>query len=168
MSGNVDTRLRKLAEEPFDAIVLARAGLERLGREEAVGAVLDPARFVPAPGQGILALEGRANDEPVRERVRAISDPAAFASLHAERALASGLHASCNTPLGAYAVSEPRGLRLSAWIGLPDGSAWISDELLGERSEPDALGAAVAARLASAGGGELLARAEEMAGVGGG
>jgi hydroxymethylbilane synthase len=163
--GNVDTRLRKLAEEPFDAIVLARAGLERLGREDAVGAVLDPARFVPAPGQGILALEGRAGDGDTRERVRAITDLATFACLHAERALASGLHASCNTPIGAHAVSEPNGLRLSAWIGLPDGSAWAADELVGDSSEPRALGAAVAERLAAAGGGALLRTAEEMAGV---
>ncbi|HEY4427414.1 MAG TPA: hydroxymethylbilane synthase [Solirubrobacteraceae bacterium] len=169
--GNVDTRLRKLADGGADlqAIVLARAGLERLGLGAQVGAVLDTGRFVPAPGQGIIALEGRAGDHTVREAVHAITDPPAFASLLAERALAVDLEASCHTPLGAHA--QPRdsgGLLLRAWIGLPDGSAWIADELLGELAAPAQLGRAVAARMRAAGGVELLRGAEEMAGVGGG
>jgi hydroxymethylbilane synthase len=165
--GNVDTRLAKLASEPFDAIVLARAGLERLGREDAIGAVLDPARFVPAPGQGILALEGRSGDEQASERVRTITDTVTFACLHAERAFARAVNATCNTPVGAHAVSGEDGLRLSAWIGLPDGSAWVGDELSGDLAHPEALGAAVGERMVAAGAGELLLRAEEMAGVAG-
>jgi hydroxymethylbilane synthase len=165
--GNVDTRLRLLDEGDFAAVVLARAGLERLGREDAVGEVLDAERFVPAPGQGILALEGRAGDGTVRERVQAISDPETFACLRAERALAAAVQASCNTPIGAHAQVGPGRLRLSAWVGLPDGSAWVSDRLDGEPGSPEALGAAVAERLKAAGAGELLLAAEEMAGVGG-
>lgn len=172
--GNVDTRLRKLAEasaredsdERLDAIVLARAGLERLGRAAEAGGTLAPERFVPAPGQGALALEGRAADERVREAVAAITDAETFACLLAERALAHELGASCHTPLGAYAVPAGCGcLHLRAWVGLPDGSAWTADELLGGFYDPRALGARVAERLDAAGAGELLREAEAMAGA---
>src|SRR5580704_6339709 len=161
--GNVDTRLRKLREGDFDALVLARAGLARLGREAEVDAVLDPARFVPAPGQGTLALEGRAEDKRTREAVQAITDAKTFACLQAERAVAHALGASCHTPLGAHAVDYGCGcLHLRAWVGLPDGSAWVSDELLGGFYDPDALGRRVAERLRSAGADDLLSHAEEL------
>jgi len=169
MRGNVDTRLGKLERGGLDGIVLARAGLQRLGRDDAAGAVLDPARFVPAPGQGTLALQARADDSRVRAAVAAISDAETFACLLAERALAGALQASCHTPLGAWATPAGCGcLQLRAWVGLPDGSAWISDELLGGFYDPEALGRDVAARLDLAGAGELLKRAEEMAPVGNG
>jgi hydroxymethylbilane synthase len=164
VGGNVDTRLRRVdEEEDLDAIVLAHAGLLRLGREREVGAVLDPARFVPAPGQGVLALEGRRGDSAVEEAVRAITDADAFACLQAERALAHELDASCHTPLGAYAVPAGCGcLNLRAWVGLPDGSEWCSDELLGGFYDPEALGRRVAERMKAAGAAELLRRAEEL------
>jgi hydroxymethylbilane synthase len=164
--GNVDTRLRKLGDpqERLDAIVLARAGLQRLGRDADAGGTLDAERFVPAPGQGVLALEGRADDARTRDAVAAITDDDTFACLLAERALARELGASCNTPLGAHAVpTGGDGLRLRAWVGLPDGSAWASDELLGSILDPEALGREMAQRLTAAGGTELLRRAEEMA-----
>jgi hydroxymethylbilane synthase len=168
LRGNVDTRLGKLAdhEQGVDAIVLARAGLQRLERESEIGGILDPERFVPAPGQGTLALEGRADDERVVEAVKAITDAGAFACLLAERALARELNASCHTPLGAHAVPAGCGcLSLRAWVGLPDGSAWASDELIGGFYDPEALGKRVAERMVAAGAGELLRRAEEMASV---
>jgi hydroxymethylbilane synthase len=165
IGGNVDTRLRRLGEEEdLDAIVLAHAGLLRLGREAEIGAVLDLVRFVPAPGQGALALEGRTGDARVEEAVAAITDADAFACLRAERALAGALDASCHTPLGAHATPAGCGcLNLRAWVGLPDGSAWVSDELLGGFYDPDALGQRLAERMLTAGAGELLRRAEEMA-----
>lgn len=164
MHGNVDTRLRKLEDGEFDAIVLAHAGLARLGREQALGAVLDAKRFVPAPGQGTLALEGRADDTTVREAAARISDADTMACLLAERALARALNASCDTPLGALARTEgAEELLLRAWIGLPDGSAWIEDELSGTVSEPEALALALAARLELAGARALLDAAQEAA-----
>ncbi len=166
LRGNVDTRLRKLAEreQGVGAIVLARAGLQRLDREADVGGVLDPAQFVPAPGQGTLALEGRADNARVAAAVQAITDADAFACLLAERALARQLDASCHTPLGAYAVPAGCGcLNLRAWVGLPDGSAWLSDELIGGFYDPEELGRRVAKRMVAAGAGEMLKRAEEMA-----
>jgi hydroxymethylbilane synthase len=166
LRGNVDTRLRKLGEasEGLDAIVLARAGLQRLGREPELGGILDAQRFVPAPGQGVIALEGREDDARTREAVRAIADGDAVACLLAERALARELGASCHTPLGAHAAPAGCGcLLLRAWVGLPDGSAWVSDELLGGFYDAEPLGRRVAERLLAAGAGEMLRRAEEMA-----
>jgi hydroxymethylbilane synthase len=158
------TVARELGEDRLDAIMLAHAGLQRLGREHEIGALLDPARFVPAPGQGVLALEGRAEDGRVEEAVRAITDADTFACLRAERAMASELGASCHTPLGAYATPAGCGcLLLRAWVGLPDGSEWTSDELLGGFYDPEALGRRVAERMKAAGAEKLLHRAEEMA-----
>jgi hydroxymethylbilane synthase len=168
LGGNVDTRLSKLAEGELDAIVLARAGLQRLGREGELGAVLDPERFVPAPGQGMLALQARAGDERVAAQLQAIIDPDASACLRAERALANELGAGCHTPLGAHARCCGDGaLELRGWVGLPDGSAWIADRLRGEEAAPESLGARVAERMRSAGAAELLARSEEMAALAG-
>ncbi|HEY2767835.1 MAG TPA: hydroxymethylbilane synthase [Solirubrobacteraceae bacterium] len=164
VSGNVDTRLRKLAEGDLDGVVLARAGLQRLGREAEVTVMLDPERFVPSPGQGTLALQGRADDAQTRSVAEAITHERTYACLRAERALAVALGASCNTPLGAHAVDAGCGcLHLRAWIGLPDGSQWIADELLGGFYEPEQLGRRMAERLQSVGVEELLRSAEEMA-----
>ncbi|HXW58061.1 MAG TPA: hydroxymethylbilane synthase [Solirubrobacteraceae bacterium] len=167
LSGNVDTRLRRLSvtgrdgdgEDVLDAIVLARAGLQRLGREDAIGASLDPATFVPAPGQGVLALQARGEDERARAAAHAITDADAFACLLAERALVRALGASCHTPLGAHARPAGCGcLHMRAWVGLPDGSAWVADELLGGFYDPAELGRDVARRMDASGAGELLAR----------
>jgi hydroxymethylbilane synthase len=166
MRGNVDTRLRKLDSREggeLDAIVLARAALQRLQREHEAGAVLDPASFVPAPGQGTLALQGRADDARAREAAAAICDQDTLACLLAERALARGLEASCHTPLGAHATIASDGrVRLRAWLGLPDGSQWLLDEQDGERGEPETLAHEVATRLMLAGAAEILRGAEQM------
>jgi hydroxymethylbilane synthase len=177
LRGNVDTRMRKLAHEVtsgdgttkedsgrgrFDAIVLASAGLHRLGRERDIGCTLDATRFVPAPGQGALALQGRAGDTTVRAAVEGILDRDATACLTAERTLAQALDASCNTPLGAHATTTGRDLLLRAWVGLPDGSEWVSDELLGDFHQPVELGRRMAERMEAVGARDLLRRAEEM------
>jgi hydroxymethylbilane synthase len=153
--GNVDTRLRKLAAGECDALVLALAGLQRLGRSEEALGVLD--ELVPAAGQGALAIEGRA-DGVVGDALARVHDPGAAACVLAERELTRVLDASCNTPVGAYARLVERGeVELSAWVGLPDGSAWVSDRL---RGPADGLGAEVAERMLAAGAGELLRAAE--------
>ncbi len=151
LHGNVDTRLRRLGAGDFEAIVVAMAGLDRLGR--AGGTALD--ELVPAPGQGTLALEARVGDEAARAAVEPVRDAAAEASLAAERSLVAALGAGCHTPLGAQAQACPGGLRLRAFVGLPDGSAWIRDELVG--ADPRAVGRALAARLLAVGAGEMLA-----------
>jgi hydroxymethylbilane synthase len=158
--GNVDTRLRKLAEGEFDALVLATAGLERLGRTDA-GVPVAMDLLTPAPGQGCLALEARADDERVREAAAAITDREALTALTAERALVAALEATCDTPVAAYAepLAGADGLLVSAFAGLPDGSSWVRDWLAGDAGDPSALGRAVAERMLLAGAGELLAAA---------
>jgi len=153
MRGNVDTRLRKLAEGEWDAIVLARAGLARLGRLDAAGGDLD---WVPAPGQGALIVEGRMGDA----RLAGLNSPPARVAVEAERALVRELGATCHTPLGAHAVLDRGELVLRAWLGLPDGSAWLADEARGEPIAPERLGRAVGQRMRAAGADELLAQAE--------
>jgi hydroxymethylbilane synthase len=158
--GNVDTRLRKLSEGQFDAIVLALAGLQRLGRADEAGGVLP--ELVPAAGQGALAIEACSGAIPA-DLLAALSDPDATACVTAERELVDALDASCNTPVGAYARPLDDGvLELVAWVGLPDGSEWVSDRQTGDGS---GLGRAVARRLLDAGAGELLRRAEREAAV---
>lgn len=156
LRGNVDTRLARLREGGFDAIVLAMAGLERLGRGGEAGGALD--EIVPAAGQGTLALEARADDEDARAAGSRISDPRAVLCLSAERALVQALEADCHTPVGAHAVVADEGvLHLRAFVGRPDGSAWLRDELSGP--EPVGLGAEVGRRLRLAGADEVLGRA---------
>jgi len=147
--GNVDTRLRKLDAGEVDAVVLAAAGLDRLGVERP-GETLP---FVPAPGQGTLAIEARADDESVRGALAVVHDPVTFAALAAERAAVRVLAATCHTPVGIHAHDGT----IRGFVGLPDGSAWVADELAGEDGE------ALARRMIAAGAGELLARAEAMA-----
>jgi hydroxymethylbilane synthase len=155
LRGNVDTRLRKLAAGEVDALILAAAGLERLGRADAVGGVI--AEFVPAAGQGALALEARAG-AIAAERLAAVSDPEATACVTAERVVVHALGATCNTPVGAHARARDDGrLTLTAWVGMPDGSAWLCDEVT---AGPAEVGMACAERMLAAGAAELLRRAE--------
>ena len=161
--GNVDSRLRRLAEGECDALVLARAGLERLGRADE-GAPLGTDEMVPAPGQGALALETRSGDGRAQAAVAPLGDRAALACLRAERALSAALGATCRTPLGAHAHASGDGLlALHAFVGLPDGSEWARDALQGDADDPEALGRAVAERLLAAGAGDLLRVAEQTA-----
>ena len=153
LRGNVDTRLRRLADGDFDVIVIAYAGLERLGRADE-GVPLD--ELVPAAGQGCLALEARAGDEPTRQWATKLSDSGSNVAQLAERALVRALDADCHTPVGAHATPVDGGLRLRAFVGRPDGSAWLTDELEGPDAEP--LGEAVAQRLLAAGAAEVLGR----------
>jgi hydroxymethylbilane synthase len=162
LRGNVDTRLARLQGGEVNAIVLARAGLQRLEREDAAGAVLDAAQFVPAPGQGTLALQARSDDDQMRDALTAIGSADSLACLTAERAVASALGASCDTPLGAHATIHGGDLRLRAWVGLPDGSTWVADELQGGVADATKLGQEVAARLQHVGASEILRRAGEM------
>jgi len=150
LRGNVDTRLRKLAEDQCDALALALAGLRRLGLE--ADGILE--ELVPAAGQGALAIEARRG----APRLPQLVDPDATACVTAERELVRALGASCNTPVGAHARPIGAGrLELRAWVGLPDGSAWVGDRLSGPAA---GLGTAVAQRLVSVGAGELLEQAQ--------
>ncbi|MFL5865271.1 MAG: hydroxymethylbilane synthase [Solirubrobacteraceae bacterium] len=158
LRGNVDTRLRKLAAGQVDAIVLAAAGLERLGRGGEAGGLLE--EFVPAAGQGALALEARAG-AIAPEHLTAVSDARATACVTAERALVHALGASCHTPVGAHARELEDGrLTVTGWVGLPDGSAWLRDEITGDAGT---VGRRCAERMLAAGAADLLRSAEAEA-----
>jgi hydroxymethylbilane synthase len=152
LHGNLDTRLSRLHSGDFDAIVVARAGLERLGRDG--GAALDD--LVPAAGQGTLTLEGRHGDQRVLDAVAALRHPETEAALLAERACVHALGAGCHTPVGVHAQVRAGGeISLRAFVGRADGSEWVRDECNGR--DPVALGRAVAGRLLSVGAATMLA-----------
>jgi hydroxymethylbilane synthase len=163
LRGNVDTRLKKLADGEADGIVLAVAGLARLGRESEIAFRFDLAELTPAPGQGCLALEGRAGDAQAAAAAGRISDRAALVELTAERAAVGRLEASCETPVGVCARFEGSELVLQGFAGLPDGSEWVRDRVAGDPEQPAALGEALAERMTAAGAGEILARAAREA-----
>jgi hydroxymethylbilane synthase len=156
LHGNVDTRLRRLDEGGIDAIVLAVAGLRRLGRAEEIGFPLPTAEMTPAAGQGSLLLQVRDGDEAALAAVEPVTDAPALRELTAERAVVALLRATCNSPMGVRGEVEAGSgrMRLEAFVGLPDGGEWIRDELEGDSAEPTLLGA---------GARELLDRAEAMA-----
>ncbi len=150
LRGNVPTRLAKLDAGECDALLLAAAGLRRLGLADRVGALLDPAVFVPAPGQGIIAVEGRKLPD-------AIVDADAQRALSLERAVVEALGATCDTPVGCHFD----GTALHAFAGMPDGSAWLRDSVVASE-DPAGL---LVQRLESMGARDLLARAAEGGGV---
>ena len=165
--GNVDTRLRRLADGDFDALVLAQAGLDRLGRGSE-GQPLDPGAVVPAAGQGCLAVQLRDADEAANPAAFALTDFTTDALLREERNVVRLLRATCNTPIGVHAAgSEEGSLKLTAFLGLPDGSRWIRHEL--EMPFLDAtslISFNMAEDLRRAGADELLAEAERLLAAG--
>jgi len=163
LHGNVDTRLRKLEEGELDAIVLAAAGLRRLGREAEIAFPIPVERMVPAAGQGALALQVRAEDEATIESATTINDLRAMRELTAERTVVALLEATCASPLGVHARCEDGRIFIDAFVGLPDGSEWLRDRLEAPAEEPALAGAELAQRLLGAGAREILDRAEEMA-----
>ncbi len=162
LRGNVDTRLRKRAAGEADVLVLAAAGLDRLGRRDAAGGVLHGGLFVPAAGQGVIAVQARPGSASAAAAMTA-SHERTMASLRAERAAARELFASCHTPVGIHADVVAEGLRLRGFVGLPDGSAWLSDELVAAGADPGSAGVELARRMLAAGAAELLRDAEAMA-----
>ena len=154
LRGNVDTRLRRLREGRFDAILLAMAGLARLGRAEEVTEALDPRRFVPAPGQGAIALECREDDQVLRDAIGPLHHAATARAVAAERAFLAAFGGGCNVPLGAHAFASGSGLELVAFVAAPDGRAMLRAERHG--GDPLALGGAVADELLAQGARALI------------
>jgi uroporphyrinogen III methyltransferase/synthase len=149
---SIDTRLEKLRGGEFDGLILAAAGLHRLDRAAEISFALDYDEMLPAPGQGVIAIEAMGSKIRPITVAESIADRGVLGTLSAERALASALGASCNTPLGATATLEHGGrMRLRAFCGLWDGSDWLRDELEADASVPEDLGSALAERMKSAG-----------------
>ena len=163
LHGNVDTRLQKLSEGEFDGVVLAAAGLRRLGREAEIAFSFELTELTPAAGQGSLALEARRGDSSAAEQAALISDHDALVELTAERAAVAALDATCHTPVGICARLEADQLAMLGFCGLPDGSEWVRDRVAGDPEQPAELGRALAERMLAAGAGELLERSEALA-----
>jgi hydroxymethylbilane synthase len=152
--GNVDTRLRKLHSGACDAVILAFAGLLRLGRKDQATEILDPEIVLPAPGQGAIALECRASDKAITESVRPLDDPLTASAVAAEREFLSNLGGNCNLPLGALAERTGASWRLRALVASIDGRTMLKGERIG--TEPRSLGKDLAKDLLSRGADRLL------------
>lgn len=158
LRGNVGTRLRKLDEGRHDAILLACAGLMRLGLAERIRERLDPETFVPAIGQGIVGIECRRADFRTIDLLEPLHDPASGLRLAAERAFNARLGGACQAPVAGHATRLPDGrLRLVGLVGTPDGGTLLRDELTGAPEGAAALGEELAQRLLDAGAGAILA-----------
>lgn len=154
LRGNVDTRLKRLREGRFEAILLAMAGLVRLGRAGEATEALDPRRFVPAPGQGAIALECRDDDAVVRDAVATLHHAATERAVAAERAFLAELGGDCNLPLGAHAFASGAALELVGFVASQDGRSLLRGERRGE--EPEGLGRALAEELQAKGASSLM------------
>jgi hydroxymethylbilane synthase len=156
LRGNVDTRVRKLREGQYDAIVLAAAGLIRLGRAHEISEFLRPSMCLPDAGQGTLGVQVRSDDGEVLELVSRIDDPAIRATALAERALLEAFGGGCKVPVAAYGRVEADGLHLEGLVALPDGTTSFRAELVGSVDEPVQLGRRLWARLVRDGAASLL------------
>jgi hydroxymethylbilane synthase len=156
--GNVATRLRKLTDGDAHAMVMAAAGLNRLGIQGQISERLDPLDFIPACGQGALAIEIRKNDTETDSYVRTLDDSAARATVTAERTVLAILEGGCQVPVGAYARIQDNQLHLKAMIADLDGKGYITAEKSGLSAQPEMLGRQVAQSLLEQGGKKILDR----------
>jgi hydroxymethylbilane synthase len=154
--GNVDTRLAKLARGEADALIMARAGLERLGLERAISEILDVQSFVPAVGQGIVGLTCRDGDAATLRALQGIGDPEAWVEALAERTLLHHLHGGCNAPIGGHARAVENALVLHARVLSVDGTTSLEDSLTGTVDEAAEIGRRLAERLALRGAKQLI------------
>ncbi|MBB3677986.1 hydroxymethylbilane synthase [Modestobacter versicolor] len=160
--GNIDTRMGKVTSGELDAVVLARAGLSRIGRMSVVTEVLDPIQVLPAPAQGALAVECRSDDTRVVELLAALDDPAARACVAAERAVLAALEAGCSAPVAAHAeLTEAEDGSAELWLRASvtaiDGSDSVRDSISGPAAEAESLGRRLAAELLDRGAAALVA-----------
>ena len=156
LRGNVNTRLAKLDAGDYDAIILAAAGLKRLGFADRIRDMIEPDVALPAIGQGILAVEHLASRDDLRKLLAPFRDAGADAAARAERALGLVAEGSCEVPVGALARVTGQALRLEAFIGLPDGSRVVRDHAIGQVPDAESIGRALGERLLAAGGREIL------------
>jgi len=154
--GNVDTRLRKLDGGEYDALVLAAAGMRRLGFGDRISAALSPAHCVPAPGQGIIAIEIRSDNDRCREAVGRVHDRSAGLALEAERSVVAALGGGCQLPLGALCTARADTLDLLAVVCSPDSGRVLRARHTGRADEPAAVGQLVAEQLAGQGAADIL------------
>lgn len=157
LRGNVDTRLRKLDEGLYDAIILAAAGLERLGHGDRITALIPPDVCLPAVGQGALAIEARTADDEVRSMLEFLNDLPTKQSTDAERAFLGLLEGGCQVPIGVHADVAGEQIKIEATIAALDGSTVLRDAITGKAEDAVALGQQLGKKMLAAGGQEILA-----------
>ncbi|MDX1381656.1 MAG: hydroxymethylbilane synthase [Xanthomonadales bacterium] len=163
LRGNVNTRIRKLDEGEYDAIVLACAGLERLGMQDRITEVLAPPRWLPAGTQGTIGVQRRADDEGAAGLLAALNDADAALCTRAERKVSTALQGSCQVPLAVFAEQRDGVLRVHGLVGMPDGSRVVRAAAAGPVADADGLAGAVAAELLSQGAGDIIAALNQTA-----
>ena len=156
LRGNVETRLKKAQQGEYDAIILAVAGLKRLGLEKYITEIFSTDFFIPAIGQGIIGIECRENDENTKRLIASLNDEMTYRCLSAERAVNQTLNGNCFTPLGAFAEIKNDELLLSAMVGTPDGSTLIKEQCIDNTLSPAELGYALAETLLLQGADKVL------------
>ena len=159
--GNVRTRLQKLDTNEFDAILLARAGLQRLDLADKISFIFDPAVFIPAPAQGALGIQTRADDVETNEIIAAIDDENARTTTAAERKILTTMHCGCHAPVGAYAQINSGEINIRAFISDLEGNNFIGRELAGPAENAEKIAEKIANELLSAGGKEILESLEK-------
>ncbi len=159
--GNAGTRLGKVTSGELDAVLLACAGLARIGHLDAVSQVFEPEEMMPAPGQGALAVECRASDADLAELLASVDDPVSHRATSAERAVLAALHAGCSAPVGAYAAGTEL-LHLTAVVAAVDGGSAVRASASGPAGEAARLGADVAAELLRRGAAQYMTVPSEL------
>jgi len=159
--GNVYTRLQKLDSDEFDAILLARAGLQRLGLADEISFIFNPAAFIPAPAQGALGIQTRADDEETNKIIAAIDDENARTTTAAERKILTTMQCGCHAPVGAYAEMAGAEIHIRAFISEVDGKNFMSRELTGPAGDAEKIAEKIANELLKAGGKEILESLEK-------
>jgi hydroxymethylbilane synthase len=156
LRGNVNTRLRKLDEEQYDILIMAAAGLIRLGMQERISLWFDPAEFLPAPAQGALAVQTRTDDKATTEQVKRIDDTQTRRIVLAERQVLRRLHPGCHAPVGVFARKQGDVIRIFAFASKPDGSHFLRKEIEGPFEQAEKLADELAGQMLSAGAKQIL------------
>jgi hydroxymethylbilane synthase len=164
LRGNVNTRLQKLESGDYDAIVLAAAGLERLGLQQHISQQFTPSQMLPAAAQGVVGIECLADNDELRDILGRLNHATTVQTTLAERAIARRLEASCQSPVATHAVSRDGQLTVTALVALPDGSEFIRDTVSGSAGQAEALGEALAERLLESGARRILDEASRQHG----
>lgn len=162
LRGNVPTRIQKYLDSDWDAIILARAGVERLGLEEHISSVIPVDMMLPAVGQGALGIQIREGDTSTHEIVQCLHDQLIFAAVSAERAFLRELQGGCQVPIAAHAVTKPNGLFLKAYIGTIDGTEAMRGYVRGSKYEAEELGIGLARDMFNDGGKEIIATIDRI------
>lgn len=156
LRGNVPTRIKKFLESNWDAIILARAGIERLGLSKYISSIIETDEILPAVGQGALGIEIKEGNKFAEEVLSIIHDKTTFSAVRAERSLLNTLEGGCQVPIGAYAQVKPNGLYLDALVGSVDGTITFRKKIRGAKSNPEKLGERLAKGLLKAGASLIL------------